>query len=79
MKMEPEGAPELTFSQRMTINRASAFITMRMERRDRVNVSKKSTKAMVKLSKMLSYQLMKGAPTIGSASEITYHGSVTLP
>ena len=37
MNLEPEGEPELTFSQRMMLNRAHAFITKRMERRQRVH------------------------------------------
>ena len=37
MNLEPEGEPELTFSQGMMLNRAHAFITKRMERRQRVH------------------------------------------
>jgi hypothetical protein len=38
LKLEPEPEEkELTFSQRMLVNRARAFITKKMERRMRVN------------------------------------------
>jgi hypothetical protein len=37
MNLEPEGKPELTFTQRMMLNKASTFITKRMERRQRVH------------------------------------------
>ena len=33
LKLEPEPKEELTFSQRMLINRVRGFITMRMKRR----------------------------------------------
>jgi hypothetical protein len=33
LKLEPEKKPELTFSQRMIVNRARSFITKRMKRR----------------------------------------------
>lgn len=37
LKIEPKGVPELTFSQRMLLNKTKAFITKRMERRERVH------------------------------------------
>lgn len=57
MNLEPEGEPELTFSQRMTLNKAHAFITKRMERRQRVHTQKRSNKLMMKLSKMIQNKL----------------------
>ena len=57
MNLEPEGAPELTFSQRMMLNKAQAFITKRMERRQRVNSEKKTKKIMHKLSNLITDQL----------------------
>lgn len=65
MNLEPEGKPELTFSQRMTLNKASAFITKRMERRQRVHTQKRSKKLMNKLSKLINNQLLF-APSISS-------------
>lgn len=62
MKLEPEGEPELTFSQRMMLNRASAFITMRMERRQRVHKQKRTSKLMLKLTKILQHKLMGSTP-----------------
>lgn len=79
MKLEPEGEPELTFSQRMMLNKAQTFITKRMERRQRVHTQKRSKKLMNKLSKMLSHQLMTGAPSISSPDQIVSHGSIVLP
>jgi len=50
LNLEPEPSePDLTFSQRMLVNRARAFITKRMQRRQRVNVQKRSKKLMYKL------------------------------
>lgn len=53
MNLEPEGKPELTFTQRMMLNKASTFITKRMERRQRVHTQKRNKKLMTKLSKLL--------------------------
>ena len=58
MNLEPEGEPELTFSQRMMLNRAHAFITKRMERRQRVHQQKRNKKLMYKLSNLIQNQLM---------------------
>ncbi len=85
MKMEPEGEPELTFAQRMTINRAHEFITKRMERRQRVHQQKRNKKLMYKLSNLISNRLMflgGNPPTVlqpAVAPGVVYHGSVNLP
>ena len=54
MNLEPEGKPEMSFAQRMTLNRAHAFITKRMEKRSRVHTVKKSKKLLAKLRKLIS-------------------------
>ena len=79
MNLEPEGEPELTFSQRMMLNKTQTFITKRMERRQRVHTQKRSKKLMNKLSKMLQQKLMVGGPAISSPDQIISHGSVILP
>jgi hypothetical protein len=53
MKLEPEGEPELSFQQRMMLNRAHTFITKRMERRQRVHQQKRNKKLMYKLSNLI--------------------------
>lgn len=53
MNMEPEGEPELSFQQRMLLNRAHAFITKRMERRQKVHQHKRTKKLMYKLSNLI--------------------------
>lgn len=58
LKIEPKGEPELTFSQRMLLNRTKAFITKRMERRDRVKQQKRSKKLMHKLGNIISNQIV---------------------
>jgi len=62
MNLEPEGEPELTFSQRMMLNKAHTFITKRMEKRQRVHQQKRNKKLMMKLSKMIQSKLMFGSP-----------------
>jgi len=58
MKLEPEPEEkELTFSQRMLLNRAKAFITKKMERRMRVHQQKRSRKLLFKLGNMISSRL----------------------
>ena len=84
MNLEPEGEPELSFSQRMLLNKAHAFITKRMERRQRVHSQKRSKKLMMKLSKMISNKLMfgNGDSALGHQTpdgDVQYHGSVMLP
>jgi hypothetical protein len=47
LKLEPEPKErELTFSQRMMLNRAKAFITKKMERRSRVHQQKRNKKLL---------------------------------
>ncbi|CDW79764.1 ribosomal rna processing protein 1 homolog b-like [Stylonychia lemnae] len=59
LKLEPEPAKkELTFSQRMLINRARAFITKKMERRMRVHQQKRTKKMMYKLGNLIQTQIM---------------------
>jgi len=77
MNLEPEGEKELTFSQRMMLNKAHSFITKRMEKRHRVHQQKRNKKLMDKISKMIQNQLMFGAPSVGG--QIQSLGSVTLP
>lgn len=80
MNLEPEGKPELTYSQRMLLNKAQVFITKRMERRQRVNTQKRNKKLMYKLSNLIQNKLMlQGGPTLSSPSEITYLGSYSEP
>lgn len=58
LKLEP--APkekELTFSQRMMVNRARGFITKKMLRRDRVHQLKRNKKLMQKISRAIQSQL----------------------
>lgn len=55
LKLEPEPEEkELTYSQRMLINRARAFITKKMERRMRVHQQKRNKKMLFKLGNMIS-------------------------
>jgi hypothetical protein len=84
MNLEPEGKPELTFSQRMMLNKAHTFITKRMERRQRVHQQKRNKKLMYKLSNLISNQLMFVGGNPPQALQqvspgVMYHGSVTLP
>ena len=68
LKIEPKGEPELTFSQRMLVNRAKAFMTKRMERRDRVKQDKRSKKLMHKLGNIISNQIIAKSDIVtGSA------------
>ena len=78
MNLEPEGEPEIPFSQRMMLNRAHAFITKRMERRQRVHQQKRNKKLMYKLSDLISNQLKQIGGTTAD-SPVTYHGSYTTP
>ena len=75
MKLEPEGKPELTFTQRMMLNRASHIITLRMHRRQRVQQQKRSKKLMLKLSKAISSKLL--GPV--NNEEVSYMGSFPVP
>ena len=60
LNLEPEPTePELTFTQRMLVNRAKAFITLRMHRRMRASTQKRDKKLMLKLSHLMSDQLMQ--------------------
>lgn len=60
LNLEPEPSePELTFSQRMLLNRAQTFITKRMQRRMRVNVQKRQKKLAFKLQNLISNQIMQ--------------------
>jgi hypothetical protein len=77
MNLEPEGEPELTFSQRMMLNKAHTFITKRMEKRQRVHQQKRNKKLMMKLSKMIQNKLMFGSPSAGG--QIQSLGAITLP
>jgi hypothetical protein len=53
LKLEPEPEEkELTFSQRMLVNRARAFITKKMERRMRVHQQKRTKKMIYKLGNL---------------------------
>lgn len=59
LKLEPEPSEkELTFSQRMLINRARAFITKKMERRMRVHQQKRTKKMIFKLGNLISNQIL---------------------
>ncbi len=59
MKLEPEpDEKELTFSQRMLLNRAQAFITKKMERRMRVHQQRRNKKMLYKLGNLISTQLL---------------------
>lgn len=59
LKLEPEpDTPELTFTQRMMINRARSFITKKMQRRMKFGQQKRSQKLIMKLGKMLSNKLL---------------------
>ena len=58
LKLEPEPKErELTFSQRMMLNRAKAFITKKMERRQRVHQQKRNKKLLQKISQAIQSQL----------------------
>lgn len=54
LQLEPDKKPELTFSERMIVNRARGFITMKMKKRMEVRALKKGKKAQRKLRTMLS-------------------------
>jgi hypothetical protein len=59
LKLEPEPEEkELTFSQRMLVNRAKAFITKKMERRMRVHQQKRNKKLLYKISDLISSQIV---------------------
>lgn len=54
LQLEPETKPELTFSQRMMVNRARQFITKRMKRRAELRQAKQNKKSARQLKKALS-------------------------
>lgn len=58
LKLEPEKKPELTFSQRMIVNRARSFITKRMKRRVEMRTVKSSKKTVRKMKLLLSDEMM---------------------
>lgn len=45
LQLEPDKKPELTFSERMVVNRARSFITMKMKKRMEVRALKNGKKA----------------------------------
>ena len=59
LKLEPEKKPELTFSQRMIVNRARQFITKRMKHRMEMRAVKQGKKNMKKYKLLLSDEMMK--------------------
>lgn len=59
LKLEPEKKPELTFSQRMIVNRARSFITKRMKHRLEMRSLKKGKKMTRKMKLLLSDEMMK--------------------
>jgi len=57
--LEPEPVEkELTFTQRMLLNRAKGFITKKMERRQRVHTQKRNKKLLYKLGNLIQSQLL---------------------
>ncbi len=58
LKLEPEKKPELTFSQRMIVNRARSFITKRMKHRLEMRNMKQGKKNMRKMKLLLSDEMM---------------------
>lgn len=57
LQLEPERKPELTFSQRMLVNRARQFITKRMRRRVELRQAKQSKKQQRQMRAQLSQKL----------------------
>ena len=58
LQLEPERKPELSFAQRMLVNKARSFITMKMKRRMELRQMKQGKKAMKKMKMMLSDKIM---------------------
>jgi hypothetical protein len=58
LKLEPEKKPELTFSQRMIVNRARSFITKRMKHRLEMRSVKQGKKNQRKMKLLLSDEMM---------------------
>ena len=58
LQLEPERKPELSFAQRMVVNKARSFITKRMKKRIEVRQVKNNKKSMWKMRKMLSTKMM---------------------
>lgn len=59
LKLEPEKKPELTFSERMTLNRCRSFITMKMRKRMQMRQIKDGKKELKKKRRVLSDKLME--------------------
>lgn len=59
LQLEPDAKPELTFSERMIVNKARGFITKRMKRRAEIRNLKNSKKADRKMKKMMSDQIFE--------------------
>lgn len=56
--LEPKpDEPELTYTQRMLINRAKEFVTKKMEKRMRVNNKKRKSKLLKKLGFLISSKM----------------------
>jgi hypothetical protein len=59
LQLEPERKPELSFAQRMLVNKARGFITMKMKKRMEVRAVKQNKKAVKKVRMMLSDKMME--------------------
>lgn len=59
LQLEPDAKPELTFSERMIVNKARGFITKRMKRRAEIRNLKQSKKADRKMKKMMSDKIFE--------------------
>jgi hypothetical protein len=59
LQLEPERKPELSFAQRMIVNKARSFITKRMKKRIEVRKIKQDKKQMKKVRMMLSDKMME--------------------
>ena len=65
LELEPKPErDELTFSQQQLINKARTFVTMKMKRRQNLRETKKETKNIIKMKKMMGHTLQENQDSI---------------